>query len=1093
MRLNDGAAEHAFRYDTLGRLVAASDPDIGARSLEYNDAGWLLKHTNGANQVRTFEYDAGGRLVSTGGDGATYRYHYDAPKPGTDGENLAARLAWVEEPRGEVQLSYDAFGRTVRHARWVEGRWAEELMEFGLSGLQTRGSVDGLVLTPTYDAAGRSIALGNHWQAVELDASGRVLAESYGNGVTQRYTRDELGLPREIGVARPSGQPLYGVRVGRNAWGSPSWVEDTDGVGLNHSATFAYDAAGRLADVVLGAARQGTGPATGAESFNIGPQSFHFTYAYDALQNITSRTATGPKSLDLYAGSYRYGERGLGPRQLSSVATSGGARTLGYDAAGRVSEQDGRTHTYNGLDQLVQVTVPARDGKPAQTVTHAYGYDGLRTVTEGDGATQYWLTPNLVEREGKREWYLRRDDRTLVRLTLQGNAQLAMGGSGGSQGGGVSAGSSAGVRSASTGVLGLLMGLALVLGGVAAARARSGARWQRLHAGVLLAAVLGLSCRGGEGPDLGETAKALRWAIAGAVYFHGGIAAGPVLMTREDGTVYEERRYEPFGAPIDAFRETSSGAAEVGEIDHRAEPLNVLNKETDATSGYSYHGARWLSPHTATWLTPDPPVKAPDPGFMEDPWALHPYQFVKQNPIAYWDPDGHEEKPTGWQKLGAFAWGAAKGVAVGVGTAVVIGAISAVAAPLAVVAVVGMTAYGAYGLINGGAEALAESGKRIVSGEGTLDDFDTFGEVAGGLASGRLAKVGFQKGQSLGSKLKTQKTPSSGPKAVCTGTTCPCSFVAATLVDTEDGLVPIDSVALGERIGPESQECAELELTGWMEVHLETEVTTEGEADLIQLQLLRPVSWLQEHPAQAGKRMAINLEEFKLQGEAQVTYVGRAPELKPGSRCPVIGRLQHSSRELISLTLEGDEQPLQVTKEHPVYSAERDGWVEAANLRPGEVLRTLTGTASVRDVLLSAQPRTEVFDLQVAGTSSYFVSDAKVLAHNCPKSEKTSDAAQAPDYVVTPAGSAYPVPVGASGPKPVVNPAGKVTGTAYTGGKGGANGQVSTIRIMSPTPPRGKSPGYPYGYIKYENAMGQGVDPITGKTIPNAASHFPID
>ena len=27
-----GAAEHAFRYDTLGRLVAATDPDIGARS-----------------------------------------------------------------------------------------------------------------------------------------------------------------------------------------------------------------------------------------------------------------------------------------------------------------------------------------------------------------------------------------------------------------------------------------------------------------------------------------------------------------------------------------------------------------------------------------------------------------------------------------------------------------------------------------------------------------------------------------------------------------------------------------------------------------------------------------------------------------------------------------------------------------------------------------------------------------------------------------------------------------------------------------------------------------------------------------------------
>jgi hypothetical protein len=70
---------------------------------------------------------------------------------------------------------------------------------------------------------------------------------------------------------------------------------------------------------------------------------------------------------------------------------------------------------------------------------------------------------------------------------------------------------------------------------------------------------------------------------------------------------------------------------------------------------------------------------------------------------------------------------------------------------------------------------------------------------------------------------------------------------------------------------------------------------------------------------------------------------------------------------------------------------------------------------------------------------------------------------------VSPGGTAYPVPKGAQGPKPGINPQGKQTGTAFTGGKGGANKQVDTMRIMDPTPPRGKSPGYPEGYIKYEN------------------------
>lgn len=104
---------------------------------------------------------------------------------------------------------------------------------------------------------------------------------------------------------------------------------------------------------------------------------------------------------------------------------------------------------------------------------------------------------------------------------------------------------------------------------------------------------------------------------------------------------------------------------------------------------------------------------------------------------------------------------------------------------------------------------------------------------------------------------------------------------------------------------------------------------------------------------------------------------------------------------------------------------------------------------------------------------------------------KASD--KAPDFVVSPGGTAFPVPKGASGPSPVVNPGGKTTGSAFTGGKGGANGKVDTMRIMNPTPPRGNSPGYRNGYIKYENKSGQGVDPYTGRTLSNKDSHFPID
>jgi RHS repeat-associated protein len=100
----------------------------------------------------------------------------------------------------------------------------------------------------------------------------------------------------------------------------------------------------------------------------------------------------------------------------------------------------------------------------------------------------------------------------------------------------------------------------------------------------------------------------------------------------------------------------------------------------------------------------------------------------------------------------------------------------------------------------------------------------------------------------------------------------------------------------------------------------------------------------------------------------------------------------------------------------------------------------------------------------------------------------------APNFVVTPGGTAFPVPKGAQGPVPVINPAGSQTGVAFKGGSGGAvDTRVDTIRIMKPTPPRGGSPGYPNGYIKYENSRGQGVDPLTGQTLPNKESHFSVD
>jgi len=177
------------------------------------------------------------------------------------------------------------------------------------------------------------------------------------------------------------------------------------------------------------------------------------------------------------------------------------------------------------------------------------------------------------------------------------------------------------------------------------------------------------------------------------------------------------------------------------------------------------------------------------------------------------------------------------------------------------------------------------------------------------------------------------------------------------------------------------------------------------------------------------------------------------------------------------------EKTIKATRFHKFWVENERAWVDAIKLEPGMVVLLQDGTTQKVEsvsVLELEQPE-DTYNLLVDVDHNYFVGTGHVLVHN-----------GAPDYIVDPAGTAYPVPEGATGPTPVINQAGVQTGSAFTGGTGGANGQVATMRIMNPTPARGNSPEYSNGYIKYENANQQGVDPYTGRTLPNSESHHPI-
>ncbi len=153
-----------------------------------------------------------------------------------------------------------------------------------------------------------------------------------------------------------------------------------------------------------------------------------------------------------------------------------------------------------------------------------------------------------------------------------------------------------------------------------------------------------------------------------------------------------------------------------------------------------------------------------------------------------------------------------------------------------------------------------------------------------------------------------------------------------------------------------------------------------GDSDL-QIQLLRPPEWLAEHSVGLGNRLAVSLEEMNLRGEALVTSVGEGRPLEAGSRCPVTGLVRHVSHEVVTVDLRGGAA-LEVTRYHPLFSADRRDWVAAGELAPGEALVTRDGTVRVDHVLQVPREAAEVFNLEVFGEHRYFVGQQRVLAHN---------------------------------------------------------------------------------------------------------------
>jgi len=613
------SAQHNFAYDTLGRLRWADDPDIGERTVKWDDNSRIIETTNEVGDSVGYTYDFAGRLETRSSTSAvnsslneTFTFYYDAPNTIPAGQTVAqvvaarrtiGRLAEVAESStgigaGSVLTSYDAMGRTAWTERTIDGRSLRSETDFSASGLVLAGrtlTANGpnwdvrVEVEHSYDTAARltqlrhafdgSSTFSNLWSLVDARAGGEVLEEDYGNGLTHVYERDVLGqverftLDDTVGGA---GGPHVDLEFTRFLWGAVSEVHDLapTTVGANdwvRSAKMTYDGAGRLTEAKIGGKKWTAGAWDGTTSWD-----FEFSYQYDALQNMTQRVA--PAAVDVFAGNYAYGGSGAGPRQLTSVTPIGGGagQSFVYDKAGRMVRQYDATKTagqrqtevvYDPFDRVRQVELHSDGGSPSY-VDHWYGYDGERVRTEyhADATAlgvqaledEWRFGPGLVVRGDDIEVVVSLGPRAVARL------EVDFGASGGG---------------------------------------------------------------------------AVQW-------LHQTFGPGPSVVSDSGGVIRQDRMFAPFGTMLKSYDAAGAGGiSAVADAQLAGEPLSWVNKEVERATTWSDHGARWYASRTGRWLSPDPPVKGPGKEFLAAPWDVHPYQYGSQSPVAFWDPDGNKPRP----------------------------------------------------------------------------------------------------------------------------------------------------------------------------------------------------------------------------------------------------------------------------------------------------------------------------------------------------------------------------------------------------------------------------------------------------------------
>jgi RHS repeat-associated protein len=359
-----------FSYDNRNRLIAKVDPLNGRMSMTYDGVGNLLTLTDELNRTTTYRYDALNRQISvTDPLNHTTSYTYDSQ---------GNRVAITDALNRSTTYTYDALDRQIG---MTDALGVTSTMAYDGAGNLIR-QTDELNRTSTfaYDSRNWLTAITdplNQTSTRTYDAVGNILSTADALGHATSYGYDALN--RKVSTTDAIGKTTL---LTYDAVGNLLSLIDPD----QNRTSYTYDALDRqLTDAnQLGLSRIYTYNAVGNETSMVDRNGRKTSYTYDALNRQTQENWLDATNTPIRTTTRSYDAAS----QLTAISDPDSRYSYTYDLAGRLTSVD-NTGTPNAPNVVLGYTYDAVNNRLSTTDTingqlkgtEAYTYDALDRMT----------------------------------------------------------------------------------------------------------------------------------------------------------------------------------------------------------------------------------------------------------------------------------------------------------------------------------------------------------------------------------------------------------------------------------------------------------------------------------------------------------------------------------------------------------------------------------------------------------------------------------------------------------------------------------------------------------------------------------------